>query len=297
MESNTFIVEVARHAGVCYGVERALNIAYESASDATAPVRTLGPLIHNPRVVSELADAGVGLADSLDGLDGGTIIIRAHGVVPQTISRAREAGIDVVDATCPYVKKVHLAAERLASQGFQVIVVGESGHPEVEGIMGHAGQDAHVVSCVADLDGIALGRKVGVVVQTTQTDRKLAEITSELVCRVGEVHVVNTICKATHERQESAAALAAGVDVMLVIGGKNSGNTRRLYEICAAACPETHHIESAEELERDWFPPGCRIGITAGASTPASHIRQVIDGLRAWTDRLDLTWERARDDD
>lgn len=271
---------VARHAGVCYGVERALDMAYDAARDAVAPVNTLGELIHNPRVVAELSQAGVGLAASVDEAHSGTVIIRAHGVVPSVIEEARAHGLSVVDATCPYVKKVHAAAKRLSSEGYQVIVVGEEGHPEVEGIMGHAGPSAHVVSAVSDLDVFELARRVGVVVQTTQTDYRLAAIVSALVTRVQEVRVINTICKATHERQESAAALASHVDAMIVVGGKNSGNTRRLAQICLERCPHTQHVESAEELDPRQLAEASIIGITAGASTPAEHIRQVVAAVR-----------------
>lgn len=274
-------IEVARHAGVCYGVERALDMAHRAGSEAKRPVQTLGPLIHNPRVVDELAREGVGLADGLDGLEGGTIIIRAHGVVPQVVEEARERGLDVLDATCPYVKKVHAAAERLCREGYQLIVVGESGHPEVEGIMGHADTRARVISSPTDLDGLELGRRVGVVVQTTQTDELLAQIVSALLPRAQEVRVVNTICKATHERQESAAELAARADLMLVVGGKNSGNTRRLAQICAERCASTHHIESADEIESAWLAGAGLVGVTAGASTPAAHIREVTARVEA----------------
>ena len=169
-------IEIAAHAGTCYGVQRALDMALAAAPQAgeSAQVHTLGPLIHNPIVVRELAEAGVGLAETLDDAASGTVIIRAHGVVPQVIDAARERDLTVVDATCPYVKKVHVAAERLVREGYRGSVVGEPGHPEVEGILGHAGDDAQVVSCAADADELPLKGKVGLVVQTTQTAQNLA---------------------------------------------------------------------------------------------------------------------------
>lgn len=184
----------------------------------------------------DLESAGVKGAQTVDEVESGTLIIRAHGVVPQVIDQARAKGLEVLDATCPYVKKVHMAAEKLVREGYQLIVVGESGHPEVEGILGHAGDAAHVVSTPHDLDGVDLARKVGVVVQTTQTPANLAAIVSALALRTMDLRVVNTICSATQERQDSAAELASRADVMIVIGGKNSGNTRRLAEICMACC-------------------------------------------------------------
>lgn len=281
------IIEVAAHAGVCYGVERALSMAHEAAASAPAPVQTLGPLIHNPLVVRELGEAGVGLADTLDEAPAGSVIIRAHGVVPAVIDEARRRGLTVIDATCPYVKRVHKAAERLVDQGYQLIVVGESGHPEVEGIMGHADGRAHVVSTPDDLAALELERRVGVVVQTTQTQAALAAVVSALLTRVDEVHIVNTICSATQERQASAAALAGRADVMVVVGGKNSGNTRRLAEICSARCAATHHIEDASELDAAWFAGAVLIGVTAGASTPAAHIERAVARIRELTGGAD----------
>lgn len=265
-------IEVASHAGVCYGVERALKLAAHAAESARGSVTTLGPLIHNPIVVRDLESAGVKGAQTVDEVESGTLIIRAHGVVPQVIDQARAKGLEVLDATCPYVKKVHMAAEKLVREGYQLIVVGESGHPEVEGILGHAGDAAHVVSTPHDLDGVDLARKVGVVVQTTQTPANLSAIVSALALRTMDLRVVNTICSATQERQDSAAELASRADVMIVIGGKNSGNTRRLAEICMACCPRTHHIEDSSEIQRTWFEGVALVGITAGASTPGAHI-------------------------
>ena len=274
-------IEVARYAGVCYGVERALGMAEKAADEARKPVNTLGPLIHNPLVVNDLERIGVGTASNVSEVEEGTLIIRAHGVVPSVVEDARTRGLDVLDATCPYVKKVHNAAERLVREGYQLIVVGESGHPEVEGIMGHAGDDAHVVSVPGDLDAIDLSRKVGVVVQTTQTPGALADVVAELSKRIMDLRVINTICSATQERQDSAAELARRVDAMIVVGGKNSGNTRRLAEICTAACPKTHHIEDASEIEAAWFDGVSHIGVTAGASTPASHIQRALVRMRS----------------
>ena len=264
-------IEIAAHAGTCYGVQRALDMALAAAPQAgeTATVHTLGPLIHNPIVVRELAEAGVGLAETLDDAASGTVIIRAHGVVPQ-----------VIDATCPYVKKVHVAAERLVREGYRVIVVGEPGHPEVEGILGHAGDDAQVVSCAADADALPLKGKVGLVVQTTQTAQNLAEVVAAITPRVQELRVINTICAATSERQQAAAALANRCDCMVVVGGKNSGNTRRLAQICTDVCERTHHIEEASEIEAAWFVNVRHIGITAGASTPQEHIERAVARIK-----------------
>lgn len=276
-------IRVAEHAGACYGVNRALELARGCALEHAEPVHTLGPLIHNPIVVEELAEQGVGLAQSLDEIDRGSVIIRSHGVVPQVIEDARARGLSVVDATCPYVKKVHKAASNLVHEGYDLIIVGESGHPEVEGIVGHAEGKAHVVASPQDLDGLTLGKRVGVVVQTTQTAANLSAVVAALAPLVSELRVVNTICAATSERQRAAASLASEADIMIVVGGKNSGNTRRLAQICHAACLKTHHIEDAAELDQSWFDGARLIGITAGASTPQAHIERVVSAIERMT--------------
>ncbi len=273
-------VLIARHAGACYGVERALRLVEERAA-GRGSVHTLGPLIHNPLVVDRLAARGVTPVDSVEGLPAGTtVVIRSHGVAPQVVERTRELGLEVVDATCPHVKKAHDGARELAREGYQVVVVGEAGHPEVEGILARAGEGALVAGSAADLDGARLGKRVGVVVQTTQSQALLAEVVCALLPRVRELRVVNTVCAATVQRQEAARELAGGVDAMVVVGGKNSGNTRRLAEVCASRCPATHHIEEPGELRAAWFAGAGRVGVTAGASTPAEQVEAVVGALR-----------------
>jgi 4-hydroxy-3-methylbut-2-enyl diphosphate reductase len=271
-------VEVARYAGVCYGVERALKLAEEAAEQGTA-VHTLGPLIHNPQAVEALRAQGVEVAACLDEVDSGTLVIRSHGVDPAIIATARDKGLDVIDATCPHVSKAHAAAEGLRADGYTVIIVGEADHPEVEGIMAHAGGEALVVQSVAELPDRLASRRVGVVVQTTQSDTLLAEVVAALVPRVTELRVHNTICSATTQRQRSAAELAESVDVVVVVGGHNSGNTTRLVEICRAANPRTHHVETAEELDLSWFAGARTVGVAAGASTPQVQMRGVIEAI------------------
>ncbi len=273
-------IVVARHAGACYGVERALDLVEEALASGEAPVRTLGPLIHNPLVVEGLERRGCRVCSEVPADGAGTLVLRTHGVLPDVERRARESGLAVVDATCPYVTKTHVAARRLADEGYQVLVVGEAGHPEVDATAAHA-PGSVVVGGVCDLEGLALSRRVGVVVQTTQSRRLLEEVVSWLVGRVEELRVCNTICSATDERQRAAAELAGGVDAMVVIGGRNSANTTRLAEICAGRCPGTHHVEDASELEAAWFAGAARVGVTAGASTPASQIAACVDAIEA----------------
>lgn len=273
-------VEVARHAGVCYGVERALKLAEEAASRGV-PVHTLGPLIHNPQAVAELRERGVEVATSLEEAAAGILVIRSHGVDPAIIAQARERGLEVVDATCPFVSAAHTCARELAEQGLAVVIVGEEDHPEVEGIMAHAGGSAIVVEDVADLPKKLPSRKIGVVVQTTQSLARLREIVDALLPRVSELRVCNTICSATAKRQLSAEELARTVDVMVVVGGKNSGNTTRLAEICTAVNPRTFHVETADEIDPAWFESVKSVGVTAGASTPDAQVGGVVEAVRS----------------
>lgn len=275
-------VEVARYAGVCYGVERALKLANEAAERGT-DVHTFGPLIHNPQAVAALRERGIEVAACLDEADAGTLIIRSHGVDPALIEQARGKGLDVVDATCPFVQTAQKCAEDLVRAGYRVIVIGEADHPEVEGIIAHArhaGGDALVIEHAADVPERIGSRKVGVVVQTTQSIARLTEVVNTLLPRVSELRIHNTICSATAQRQQSAEELAQTVDVMIVVGGHNSGNTTRLAEICRTVNPRVHHVETADELEAAWFDDATSVGVTAGASTPAEQIAGVVEAVR-----------------
>jgi len=283
-------IHVARPAGTCYGVERALKLAREAARNAqridrNAPVASLGELIHNPQAVDALRLIGVEVAHSLEDLPAdkkSTLIIRSHGVAPQVISDATKRGLSVVDATCPHVARAQEAAERLADEGFTVLIIGEPQHPEVRGIRARAGENAYVITGADDLPPLeTLGdRRVGIVMQTTQTPEALAEVVEALRNRVAELRVVNTICSATTKRQQAAEALAHKVDVMVIVGGRNSGNTRRLYDISREVCPHSYQIETAAELDEQWFRGAQNVGITAGASTPEEQLQSVVSRIR-----------------
>jgi 4-hydroxy-3-methylbut-2-en-1-yl diphosphate reductase len=273
-------VEVAEFAGICYGVERALRLA-ASASESDSEVHTLGPLIHNPQAVAALREKGVEVAKTLDEVAGGTLVIRSHGVEPSIVDEARERGLHVVDATCPHVSKAHEAAAELRRGGYLVVVVGEADHPEVEGILAHAGAGAIVVSSAGELPHKLAGSKIGVVVQTTQSARRLAEVVEVILPRASELRVFNTICSATGKRQRAAEELAARVDVMIVVGGHNSGNTTRLAQICREVSPHVHHVETPDELDPAWFEGAESVGVTAGASTPDEQMQAVIRAIEA----------------
>ncbi|WP_248922527.1 4-hydroxy-3-methylbut-2-enyl diphosphate reductase [Olsenella intestinalis] len=275
---NTPQIVVAREAGACYGVNRALDLVREAAEGEGGPIHTLGPLIHNPTVVAELESKGVGVVESPEEVSGGTIVLRTHGVPPAEEKSAREAADRVLDATCPFVLRAHKAAERLDAEGYQVIVFGEAGHPEVLGTLGHA-REPLVIEDPSQLEGVEVGRKVGVVVQTTQSRARLRELVCALLGRADEVRVIDTICEATSLRQAAAAELAGRADVMVVIGGRNSANTCRLAQICGESCARVHHIEVAGELEASNFEGAETIGVTAGASTPQAQIDEVCERI------------------
>ena len=271
-----FEVEVAENAGACYGVKRALEIAREAAA-AGGRAHTLGPLIHNPRVVSQLAADGMGVAETLDEAREGTLVLRSHGTAPQVVAEAKRRGFDVVDATCPYVSKVQHRARALAEAGYAVVIIGQPGHAEVEGIRAWGGD---AVVAVADDPGklpATLPDRVGVVIQTTQSAERVEAVLKAVRARAREVRVEQTVCNATQERQRAARELAGRVDLMLVVGGRNSGNTTRLFEICRPLCAAIHHIEGADEVEPAWLDGVARVGVTAGASTP----QEQIDAVRA----------------
>ncbi|HOA90863.1 MAG: bifunctional 4-hydroxy-3-methylbut-2-enyl diphosphate reductase/30S ribosomal protein S1 [Bacillota bacterium] len=271
-------VVVAEHAGFCFGVERALKKAETAIQEHQTNVYTLGPLIHNPQVIARLQENGAKIVDSVAEVEDGTVIIRSHGVDPKIIEEAKVKGLNVVDATCPYVKRLHEQAKLLKEQGYAVVIVGEKDHPEVQGLLGTLNHEATVVLGPEDLKDQRFD-KVGVVAQTTQSHKTFRDCVAYLVDTAREIRVFPTICQATESRQNSAVKLAGEVDVMIVVGGKTSGNTRRLYELCLEVLPRVYHIERPDELEADWFKPTDTVGITAGASTPDWVIEGVVERM------------------
>lgn len=273
-------VERARELGLCFGVRRAVGMLREAAARCSS-IQTLGPVAHNRALMRELEAMRIVSVSSLEELDGPTIVVSAHGVAPETIKALQNRCCTLVDTTCPIVARAQALAAQLARDGFTIVIFGDSNHTEVKGLLGWAGTGA-----IASTDGPALvssGRlqditKLAVIAQTTQpTDdfsRFAASLCAALAEGARELRVVNTLCDATRRRLEAATELARRVDVMLVVGGKNSANTRRLAEACALIA-ETHHIESSDELEESWFRNRTTAGVTAGASTPDSSIDEV----------------------
>jgi 4-hydroxy-3-methylbut-2-enyl diphosphate reductase len=275
----TVRVELAEESGSCFGVRRALELARQTAQSHRV-VYSLGPLIHNPQEVEQLARSGVTVVQSLAEVPaGGTLIIRSHGAPPEVVEQAVKSGLTVVDATCPLVTRAQERARELAEAGYKVVVAGEADHPEVRGIVAHA-PGAVVVEDGGNLGLLGTARRIGVVAQTTQSPQAYRRLISRLLeLEPAELRVYNTICSATLRRQKAALALAGRVDVMVVVGGKNSANTRRLAELCAATGVRTYHIETAAELDDEWFRGAGSVGVTAGASTPDWVIRAVVEAL------------------
>lgn len=268
---------LAKEYGFCYGVKRAVAIA-EEAAQKNIKGSTLGPLIHNPQFIESLAKQGIGCKDKLEDFeDGETIIFRSHGEGPATYAEAKAHNLDILDATCPNVRMAQKKAAECAAAGYFVIVVGEKNHPEVKSILKWAGDSVVCVEYIEDTYSIPQKGKYGVVIQTTFEFAKFERILAELQrTHPGEYRVEKTICLATSRRQKAAIELAENVDAMMVIGGKNSANTRHLYNLVAARCPKSYHIETAAELSFEMFYGCHKIGITAGASTPDRLIKEAI---------------------
>jgi 4-hydroxy-3-methylbut-2-enyl diphosphate reductase len=275
----TFRVELAEESGFCFGVRRALELARQTAASHGAAY-SLGPLIHNPQEVEQLARSGVQVVQSLAEVPaGGTLIIRSHGAPPEVMEQAVKAGLTVVDATCPLVMRAQERARELAQAGYKVVVAGEPQHPEVQAIVAHA-PGAVVLEDGSDLGVLGTARRIGVVAQTTQSPQAYRRLIGRLLeLEPAELRVYNTICTATLGRQKAALALARRVDVVVVVGGKNSANTRRLAELCLAVGVPTYHIETAAELDDEWFRGADVVGVTAGASTPDWVVREVVEAL------------------
>ena len=274
-------IRKAAHAGYCWGVERALDIVHDTAAAHPGEtVRTLGPIIHNPQVVQSLEEKGVESVDGLDEMARGTVIIRTHGVPPGTYEQAHAKDLNVVDATCPLVTLVQNKAKQLVQEGYHLVIFGNPRHPEVIGTIGHAGGKATVIERPQDIENVHLPKRVGVVVQTTQETELLTALLAHLVPRCKEVKIFNTICNPTIERQEAARELARDVEVVIVVGGKNSSNTRHLAEVCREEGAIAYHIEEAAELDPAWVKGVENVGVTAGASTPGWLMDEVIERLQ-----------------
>lgn len=279
-------VTLAKSAGFCFGVKRAVDLVYQE-SEKPQKVYTLGPIIHNEQVVADLEAKGVHvLQEDLSDLSEGeeaTVIIRSHGISKQLYRKLENKGVTIVDATCPFVSKIHRIVQEQHQAGHQIVIVGNENHPEVEGINGWCDDAATVIGTLEEAEKCTLdaSRKLCIVSQTTFNYKKFKDIVDIFLKKSYDINVMNTICNATEERQTEASAIAGASEAMIVIGGKHSSNTRKLYEICRQECPNTHFIQTLDDLDLNAFQSIRSVGITAGASTPNTIIKEVQSYVRS----------------
>ena len=269
--------QIAPHAGFCFGVKMAIQKGEELVRSGHVPIATLGPLIHNPQEVKRLESLGIYAKDSFEEIKEKIVLIRTHGVAPSVYEEAEKRGLELYDCTCPFVNKVQKIAHEHSQNGYLVLILGNRNHPEVQGILGWAGNKGIAFQEITELKETALkGCKVCLVAQTTENPERFSKAVQALEqYELEELAVFNTICSATRERQSAALELARTVDLMLVVGGLNSANTQKLANICRQNGCRTEHIESADEIDLHWFDDVKNVGITAGASTPDWIIREV----------------------
>lgn len=272
-------VKVAKSAGFCFGVKRAVDMVYDEAAKGNK-VYTLGPIIHNEQVVNDLEKKGVNVLDSVNDIKDGeniTVIIRSHGISEDIYNNLKAKNVKIVDATCPFVAKIHRIVREKYKDGYQIVIIGNANHPEVEGIKGWCCNDAVIIESIEDAENIVLDiqKKVCVVAQTTFNYKKFKDIVDILLKKSYDIDVMNTICNATEERQTEAGTIAGQSDAMLVIGGKHSSNTQKLYEICKKRCSDTYFIQTLDDLDLKKLQSFRSVGITAGASTPNNIIKEV----------------------
>ncbi len=278
-------VIVAKTAGFCFGVKRAVDMVYEQIEAADRPVCTFGPIIHNEQVVEDLAAKGVRVIETEEELSqvrDSIVIIRSHGVGRHIYRLLEENGNRIVDATCPFVKKIHRIVEEQQAEGRRVIIIGSPEHPEVAGIRGWGDDRTLVVETAGEIEDLPLsqGEKLCIVSQTTFNYNKFQDLVEKFGKKGYDILVLNTICNATQERQVEAKRIASEVDAMIVIGGRNSSNTQKLYEICQKECKNTYFIQSLGDFNPECVNSVRSVGITAGASTPNQIIEEVHTNVR-----------------
>jgi 4-hydroxy-3-methylbut-2-enyl diphosphate reductase len=277
-------VILAKSAGFCFGVKRAVEQVYDQAHKSN--VYTYGPIIHNEEVVKDLERKGVKVINSLEELDlikEGTIIIRSHGVAKDVYDAIHKRGMEIIDATCPFVLKIHKIVEEESKKGKQIVIIGNEKHPEVEGIMGWSVSPTIVIDSVEKAENLKVDPKqeICIVSQTTFNYNKFQELVEIITKKGYNIIIRNTICNATEERQTEAREIARRADAMIVIGGSSSSNTRKLYEICKNECKDTYYIQTLNDLDLKSLGLADCIGITAGASTPNNIIEEVYTNVRA----------------
>jgi len=284
-------IRKARETGFCFGVKRALKILEEAIREY-GEIETLGRMVHNQQMVDNLSKLGVRVVENLDHVRGNAVVIPSHGVRPQVIEELKARRLGIIDTTCPIVRKAQLTVKELSEKGFGVIIFGDPDHPEVKGMLGWAGErgiatlDAEVISKFDKLP-----RHLGLLSQTTRDPAQFAHFANDFISlflpRIGELRIVNTLCDVCKRRQATAMELARKVNLMIVVGGRNSANTRCLAEVCSSTGVETHHVETAAEIEDNWLKGRGLVGVTTGTSTPDQVIQQVMVKLKKIKRSLD----------
>ncbi|MCK4532404.1 4-hydroxy-3-methylbut-2-enyl diphosphate reductase [bacterium] len=272
-------IVIAKNAGFCFGVKRAINLVVK-AGEGKKSLYTLGPIIHNPQVVDKLEKQGVGIIYDLHKFKKGRIVVRSHGADLSFFKEAREKGIEIVDATCPFVKSAQNLIKQLSKDNYKVVIVGEKDHPEVKGLISYANTEVEVIQKTNQLKNVFCWKRIGVISQTTQSRENFKIIVSGLLQHTKEIKIYNTICEATQDRQNEAKKIAQRVNLMLIIGGYNSANTNRLARTCKEIQKKTYHIETEKDLETSWFKNVKKVGISTGTSTPQWIIEEVVKKLR-----------------
>lgn len=273
-------IRVAQNSGLCYGVKRALRIALKTREHKIGEVYTLGDLIHNPQVISDLRKQGIRTINALDQIQSGTIIIRSHGISPQIYSQIEQKNIEIVDATCPIVKKIQKLVESLAVQDDEIIIVGNREHPEIKGLIGYSRGKGLIIESEKQAKELPQKRRRSVLVQSTQDVHLFKRIVAALIERTRELDVHNTICQSTQIRQKSTSELASQVDVLFIIGGQNSSNTNKLYKISKRILSNTYFVEKADQITPDMLKGAKKIGLSGGASTPPKAIQEAAVKIR-----------------
>ena len=276
------MVDISEYSDFCFGVKRAISLAEKALKKCPAPVFSLGPLIHNRQVVTRLSGKGLSIVKDLKNITRGTIVIRSHGVSANTLDRIKRKKLNIVDATCPFVKNAQRIAKKLSESGYKVIIIGDKGHPEVKALRSFSKNGAVVIAAKNEIrnTGLKMG-KIGIVAQTTQLPENFLEVMTELLKKeFNEIRIFNTICRDTSMRQEAAKQCSKNNGLVIVVGGKNSANTRRLYDICRRMGTRAYHVEGPADIKSKWLKSEKAVGIVSGASTPRWIVDDVVARLK-----------------
>ena len=276
-------LKLAKKVGFCFGVRRAVEMA-EEVLNKEGSAYSLGSIIHNKQVVESLSERGLKVIDSIDAAGKGVLVISSHGISPDLADKISKRSLKLADTTCPFVRNAQKTAHSLGEEGYTVIIVGDSNHPEVKALYDFAGKKAYVVRDAAGFKALKLkpNKKIGILSQTTQSMNNFLSVVKAIIdSKPKDLRVFNTICKDAEERQAAARDISGAVDLMLIVGGKNSANTKRLLEVCKKILRKSYLIETEDDLRCQWFKGVSVVGITSGASTPDNIVRRVAKALKS----------------